>query len=105
MKFEFNNCVALQTNNPEQAQKFYEDIMGMNFDMEEDGSKYTKNGELLFFIDKESQIKGPVLDIFTEDIEKSKEHLINNGCKVLKWDDTGKYMIDPFGMCFNLSKK
>lgn len=104
MKFEFTNCVALQTTEPQKAREFYEKVMGIQFDQEEAGSKYARCGSLLFFLDHEDKLSGPVLDIVVSDLEKAKSELLKNGCKIIKWDKTGIYLKDPFGLCFNLSE-
>jgi hypothetical protein len=104
MKTKFNNCVALQVKEPASAQAFYEKHFGMKFEIEENGSKCTKHGEILFFIDKSAIQEGPVIDLLVHNPEEAKKLLVEAGCKVIKWDHTGKYLLDPYGLCFNLSE-
>ena len=105
MNFKLTNCVALQTHDPEKARSFYTEVMGMSFDQKEDEHPYAKCGQLNLFVGKEVNYTGPVLDFVVDNVDEAKEHLLKNGCEVLKWNDTCKYLRDPFGMCFNLYAK
>jgi hypothetical protein len=47
------------------------------------------------------------LEFLVEDLEAARDHLIGNGCKIIKWEGKGKdcYLQDPFGVVFNLWEK
>ena len=49
-------------------------------------------------------LSGPVMELFVEDLEKAREILVANGCKVLRWRGKGQdcYIQDPFGVIFNI---
>lgn len=47
------------------------------------------------------------MELFVDDLEKAKEHLLSNGCTILKWEGKGKdcYIEDPYGLRFNIWEK
>jgi catechol 2,3-dioxygenase-like lactoylglutathione lyase family enzyme len=105
MEFKFSNCVALQTVNPEKARDFYQQVMGIKFDADEDGFAFAKCGALNLFVGSLPNYTGPVLDFVVENIEEARAHLLKNGCEILQWDENRKFLRDPFGLCFNLYPK
>ena len=60
---------------------------------------------LIFFVGKQNNYVGPVLDFTVDDLEKTKKYLLENGCEILEWTEDSKFLRDPFGMCFNLYPK
>ena len=79
------------------------DIIPKDFDEEEDGVPFARFGSLVLFLDQAERPAGPVLDFIVEDTEKARDLLVEKGCEVVKWDESGKYLRDPFGLTFNLA--
>jgi hypothetical protein len=56
------------------------------------------------FVLEDDEFRGPVMELFVDDLEKARDTLEFNGCKVLRWRGKGKdcYIQDPFGVIFNI---
>ena len=59
---------------------------------------------LNIFVIADDEVSGPVMELFVDDLEKAREVLVANGCKVLRWRGKGQdcYIQDPFGVIFNI---
>lgn len=59
---------------------------------------------LNLFVIEDSEIRGPVMELFVDDLEKARDTLVANGCQVLRWRGKGQdcYIEDPFGVIFNI---
>ena len=44
------------------------------------------------------------MELFVDDLDKAREILETNGCKILRWRGKGQdcYVQDPFGVIFNI---
>ena len=53
--------------------------------------------DFLFYVIKHSNRTGRVLEFLVDDLEAARDHLIGNGCKIIKWEGKGKdcYLQDP----------
>jgi len=49
-------------------------------------------------------MNGPVLELFVDNLEKARDVLLANGCKVVVWKGKRQdcYIQDPFGVIYNL---
>lgn len=59
------------------------------------------------FVQEDQQVAGLVMELFVEDLEAAKQFLLDNGCKIIRWEGLGKdcYIEDPFGLKFNIWQK
>ncbi|WP_219914464.1 DUF899 family protein [Thalassobacillus sp. CUG 92003] len=100
--FELTNNIAIQVHDYENALDFYENTMGMKvekiFDNE---TKLSISGVNLYLENNES---GRVyFELTVENIEKSREMLLNAGCNITKEYSSKSLMIsDPYGLKFHL---
>ena len=103
MPYKFSNCVAIQHPNQEEVLKFYRDVIGFKVVEERDGAVELDAMPYRLFLDSEEPIEF-VLELVVPDIEKAREELIANGCKIVRWDGNGKlcYIRDPFGLMYNI---
>lgn len=103
MKFELSNHIALQHPDWKESQSFYKDILGLNTYMK-DNHLHIKSGDHNLYIMENDDLRGTVLEFNVEDVEQAKEHLLSNGCEVVKWEGKGRdcYIQDPYGLTFNL---
>ncbi|MFC1550115.1 VOC family protein [Candidatus Neomarinimicrobiota bacterium] len=104
MKFKFSRCVAIQAKEKESALIFYRDVMGFEtIDVNENITELKSDGPGQLFLD-ESNLDVPVLEFIVDNIEAAREHLLKNGCEVIRWNGVGKdcFMRDPFDVIFNL---
>jgi catechol 2,3-dioxygenase-like lactoylglutathione lyase family enzyme len=103
MKFTFSQCVAIYSPDKNKALSFYKDIM--NLEPAETGSTETElgSGPGRLFLD-EGSLQGPILEFIVKDVEAAREHLVANGCEVVRWEGAGGdcYIKDPIGITFNL---
>jgi hypothetical protein len=59
---------------------------------------------LNIFIIADDEFRGPVLELFVDNLELAGQILVANGCKVLRWRGKGQdcYIEDPFGVIYNI---
>ena len=104
MKFKMSSNVAIWTDRKEEAVEFYTKVLG--FPQRRDPSQFANidANPITFFIGADEEFKGPVMEFFVEDLEAAREHLVANGCNVIRWLGKGQdcYIQDPFGMVYNI---
>lgn len=104
MTFRMSPNIALRTAHFRRALDFYTTVLGFE-DRSEDPSLADLDAQPWnLFIIADEEIRGPVLELFVDDLEAAREVLIQHGCKVLRWRGKGQdcYIQDPFGVIFNL---
>jgi catechol 2,3-dioxygenase-like lactoylglutathione lyase family enzyme len=87
----------------EKATSFYVEHLG--FEVTERSEKMISvQGESIdLFIEKGERL-GPVMEMTVDDVEKAKVRLVENGCKIFRWEANGpRYVIDPNGLTYHLS--
>jgi len=101
--FKLSPNVAVQTQNIELAKTFYSKVLQLPIKNDNGVELEFKSGDSCFYVMK-SQTNETVLEFYVNDLESAKNHLVENGCKIIKWEGRGKdcYMEDPFGLVFNL---
>lgn len=105
MKYRVSKNIGFQVRDIEKAKSFYENILGVNqleqgFENEIGFSTAYNN----IFLIKGNENLGPIMEIFVEDLEEAKTHLLEIGFEIVRWEGKGKdcYVKDPFGMIFNV---
>jgi len=63
-----------------------------------------KADPLNLFIIEDDEFSGPVMELFVDDLEKARDVLVANSCKVLRWRGKGQdcYIQDPYGVIYNI---
>lgn len=104
MKFIMSTNIAVQTTQPNEAVEFYTNVLGFKNRTDEPDFFGIDANPLRMFIQKDEQVSGLVMELFVEDLEQAKEYLLNNGCKIIRWEGIGRdcYVEDPFGLRFNI---
>ena len=104
MKFKMSTNIAVQTNEPENAIEFYTNVLGFKDRTAEPDFDGLDANPLRMFVQKDEQVSGLVMELFVEDLEEARKYLLENGCKIIRWEGVGKdcYMEDPFGLRFNI---
>ena len=107
MNFEMSTNIAVQTTEPEKAIEFYTSVLGFNDRSAETDFGGLEANPFRIFVQNEKRISGPVLELFVDNLEVAKQHLVENGCTVICWEGLGKdcYIKDPFGLTFNIWQK
>jgi catechol 2,3-dioxygenase-like lactoylglutathione lyase family enzyme len=104
MKFRMSPNVAVRTKKVSEAIHFYSQVLG--FRIRPNKSAYTDidANPLNLFVIEDSDIRGPVMELIVEDLEKARDELLAKDCQVLRWRGKGQdcYIQDPFGVIFNL---
>ena len=83
---------------------FYTNVLGFQ-DRSDDPQLADLDADPLnMFIIKDHEFAGPVMELFVDDLEKAREVLVQNGCKVIRWRGKGQdcYIQDPFGVVYNV---
>jgi catechol 2,3-dioxygenase-like lactoylglutathione lyase family enzyme len=104
MKFRMSPNVAVRTERFADAVDFYTNVLGF-LDRSDDPELADLDASPLnLFVIADPEFRGPILELFVDDLEKAREKLVANGCKVLRWRGKGQdcYVEDPFGVIYNL---
>lgn len=107
MEFQMSTNIAVQTNEPEKAIKFYTKVFGFKNRIDEPDYAGLEAEHLRMFVQKDNQVSGLVMELFVDDLNQAKKILLENGCKIIRWEGLGKdcYIEDPFGLRFNIWQK
>jgi predicted enzyme related to lactoylglutathione lyase len=103
MKYTLSRCICIESPKNEEAAKFYQDVLGMEFSVREGSSIELKSGHLLLHFDKGEKHRA-VFEFDVDDLDAARADLELKGCTVIRWEGKGNpcYMQDPFGNVFNL---
>ena len=104
MKFKMSPNVAVRTKEFSKAVEFYQTVLGFE-DRSSDPELADFDADPLnIFVIEDEVVSGPVMELFVDDLEKAREILVANGCKVLRWRGKGQdcYVQDPFGVIYNI---
>ncbi len=104
MPFRMSPNVAVRTQNLADAVAFYTDVLGFQNRSQDPELADIDAKPINLFIIEDDEFRGPVMELFVDDLEQAREKLVANGCKVLRWRGKGQdcYIKDPFGVIFNL---
>ncbi len=102
--FKKSNNVAVLTEDIDSARKFYSNILELPIKNDTGNEIEFETGDSCFYVIKNENRQNTVLEFFVNDLETAKNHLLEHGCKIVKWEGKGKdcYIEDPFGLVFNL---
>jgi catechol 2,3-dioxygenase-like lactoylglutathione lyase family enzyme len=104
MMFRMSPNVAVRTERLSEAVEFYSQVLGFeNRSVDPDLADLDANPLRLFVIE-DQEFRGPVMELFVDNLEKARETLVANGCQVIRWRGKGQdcYVKDPFGVIFNI---
>jgi len=104
MKFKMSPNVAVRTKKFSEAVDFYTQVLGLKDRSNDPELADLEADPLNIFVIADDEVSGPVMELFVDDLEKAREVLVANGCKVLRWRGKGQdcYIQDPFGVIFNI---
>ncbi|MGD8793260.1 MAG: VOC family protein [Anaerolineae bacterium] len=107
MTFEMSPNVAVRTRNFSEAVDFYTNVLGFQNRSDSPDLADLDASPLNLFVIEDPEIRGPVMELFVDDLEAARETLVANGCKILRWRGKGQdcYVQDPFGVIFNVWEK
>jgi catechol 2,3-dioxygenase-like lactoylglutathione lyase family enzyme len=96
--------VAVRTKRFSEAVDFYTSVLGFPDRSDDPELAGLDASPLNLFVIEDTEFRGPVLELFVDDLEAAREKLVAHGCKVLRWRGKGQdcYVEDPFGVIYNL---
>jgi catechol 2,3-dioxygenase-like lactoylglutathione lyase family enzyme len=94
--------VAVRTEHFSEAIRFYAEVLGFQNRSHDPALGDHDANPLNLFVIADDEISGAVMELFVHDPEVAREHLVANGCEVLRWRGKGQdcYIRDPFGLYF-----
>ncbi len=104
MRFRMSPNIAIRTRQFSEAVDFYTKVIGFENRSDDPELGDLDADPLNIFIIEDDKFRGPVLELFVDDLEAARQELVANGCKVLRWRGKGKdcYVEDPFGVIYNI---
>ncbi len=105
MKFRMSPNIAVRTQNQfSEAVNFYTNVLGFQNRSDDPELGNLDADPINLLVLEDDEFRGPVMELFVDDLEKAREILEANGCKVLRWRGKGQdcYIQDPFGVIFNI---
>ena len=108
MKFKMSPNVAVRTQGQfAEAVDFYSNVLGFQNRSDNPELGDMDADPINLFVLEDDEFRGPVMELFVDDLEEARKTLEANGCKVLRWRGKGQdcYIEDPFGVRFNIWEK
>jgi len=108
MKFRMSPNVAVRTQKQfSEAVDFYSRVLGFKNRSDDQKLADLDANPINLFILEDDELRGPVMELFVDNLEEAREILVASGCKVLRWRGKGQdcYVRDPFGVIFNVWEK
>ena len=105
MQFRMSPNVAIRTRGEfQKAASFYHEVLGFPIRRQDDELVDLDASPMTFFVIEDEEIRGPVMELFVDDLEEARRTLEANGCTVLRWRGKGQdcYVRDPFGVVYNV---
>jgi catechol 2,3-dioxygenase-like lactoylglutathione lyase family enzyme len=104
VKYRMSPNVAVRTDRFSDAVDFYSNVLGFANRSSDPALGDHDADPLNLFVIEDNQVRGPVLELFVQDLEGAREELLAHGCEVIRWRGKGQdcYIRDPFGVIFNL---
>jgi catechol 2,3-dioxygenase-like lactoylglutathione lyase family enzyme len=98
--------IIIQTNRPDDAKKFYLEILGLTLFDDTPTMRGIETGAFRLFIEPGS-LPGPVLEFLVDDVQATKTRLLAAGCTLEQEIPSLPrcYIRDPFGLVFNLNQR
>jgi catechol 2,3-dioxygenase-like lactoylglutathione lyase family enzyme len=104
MKYRMSPNVAVRTEQFAEAVEFYTQILGFENRSSDPQLADLDASPLNLFVIADEEFNGAIMELFVDDLERARDELVANGCKILRWRGKGQdcYIEDPFGVIFNL---
>ena len=104
MEFKMSPNIAVRSDRFSEAVRFYTEVIGFENRSQDPELADLDASPLNIFIIEDDEVRGPVLELFVDDLEAARQELVANGCKVLRWRGKGRdcYIQDPFGVIYNI---
>ena len=102
--FRMSPNVAVRVERLADAVAFYSNVLGFADRYTDPALGDHDASPLRLFVIEDDEVKGPVMELFVNDLQEAREELLAHGCEVIRWRGKGQdcYIRDPFGVIFNL---
>lgn len=96
--------IAVRHHDYSDAVNFYSEVMGFKNRSSDPELADFASDPINLFVIEDNEFRGPILELCVSNLDDARDHLIENGCKVLRWWGKGQdcYIQDPFGVIYNL---
>ena len=104
MKIRMSPNIAVRHKDYAAAVDFYSKVLGFKNRSSDPALADFDASPINLLVIEDDEISGPVMELFVSNLEEARDHLVANGCKVLRWRGKGQdcYIQDPFGVKYNL---
>src|SRR5450631_1659231 len=104
MANRFGTDILIQSPDPKSTAKFYVDHLGFEITEETPNMISLCGKHINLFIERGPEL-GPVLEVTVDSVEKAKQRLVKQGCKIVKDEPEFPrcYIKDPYGLIYNLN--
>jgi len=105
MKFTMSPNIAVRTQKQfAEAVEFYSNILGFENRSNDPNLADIDANPINLLVLEDDEFRGPVMELFVDNLDEARDFLVAKGCKVLRWRGRGQdcYIEDPFGVRFNI---
>jgi catechol 2,3-dioxygenase-like lactoylglutathione lyase family enzyme len=105
MANSFGTDILIQAPDPAKAAAFYVEQLGFEVNSNSPQMVSLEGKHINLFIER-GPLLGPVLEVTVDDVQKTRERLLANGCEVVKDEPEFPrlYVKDPYGLIYNITK-
>ena len=97
--------IAIRTQKQfNEAVEFYSNVLGFKNRSTDPELADFDASPINLFVLEDAELRGPVMELFVDDLEEARKHFEANGCNILRWRGKKQdcYIEDPFGVRFNV---
>lgn len=104
MSFKMSPNIAVRAKDFAEAVDFYTNVLSFKNRSDTSDLADLDADPINIFIIEDDEIRGPVLELFVENLDETRKELVAKECKVLRWRGKGQdcYIEDPFGVVYNI---
>ena len=105
MKIKMSPNVTVRTQKQfKVAVEFYSNVLGFkNRSIDPELADFDA-APINLLVLEDDEFRGPVMELFVDDLEEARKYFESNGCKVLRWRGKRQdcYIEDPYGVRYNV---
>jgi catechol 2,3-dioxygenase-like lactoylglutathione lyase family enzyme len=100
--FKSNNCVAIHLVDITAAENFYTNVMKFRLLARSETQLEYDTGHFLLYVNRDLNTQPPIPSFTVTNIGTARRFLLENGCTILREDESSLYFRDPFGITYDL---